>query len=324
MKSFKIALLVCLALGGIFFFNIFAHVIFTWLNTPGSHLDLPRFFEINFLIKVFRFPAAITLILFGFIAFECWRLGYANSALKRLLNQATDASAHEDVVYFYITVSGIGRLLSLLMGLGIGYWLNRQIEIYFGLSLLRQAHPILQFVALVVADSFFMYWEHRLMHTRFLWEIHKVHHAATDFNGINSFRVHPIEGVVGMPFRAIPAALLGIRPDVLVAFSLLNTVYQIAVHSRLDWGRGWLGRYLIINPSRHQIHHSSEQRYWDKNFSVLTIYDRLFGTWQDLDANSAKTPVGFDDDHLHNRRKPVQAMFLICIRWIKGLLGRTP
>jgi sterol desaturase/sphingolipid hydroxylase (fatty acid hydroxylase superfamily) len=58
-----------------------------------------------------------------------------------------------------------------------------------------------------------------------------------------------------------------------------SMVYQLLVHSniRSDWG--WFGRWVLISPAAHRIHHSSKPEHYNKNISVLVIWDRLFGTW---------------------------------------------
>jgi hypothetical protein len=40
-----------------------------------------------------------------------------------------------------------------------------------------------------------------------------------------------------------------------------------------------LGRWVIVSPQYHQIHHSMDEEHRDLNFSVCPIWDHLFGTW---------------------------------------------
>jgi sterol desaturase/sphingolipid hydroxylase (fatty acid hydroxylase superfamily) len=40
-------------------------------------------------------------------------------------------------------------------------------------------------------------------------------------------------------------------------------------------------RWLIVTPDMHQVHHSAWQPETDSNFSsVLSLWDRLFGSWR--------------------------------------------
>jgi hypothetical protein len=41
---------------------------------------------------------------------------------------------------------------------------------------------------------------------------------------------------------------------------------------------GWLG-HLFISPAHHQVHHSSEERHWDRNMGfIFALWDWMFGT----------------------------------------------
>ncbi|MBD0332743.1 MAG: sterol desaturase family protein, partial [Chitinophagaceae bacterium] len=43
--------------------------------------------------------------------------------------------------------------------------------------------------------------------------------------------------------------------------------------------------YILISPNMHKVHHHWQQPYTDSNYgAVLAIWDRLFGTFQKLEA----------------------------------------
>lgn len=247
-----------------------------------QYVGWDEFFTLDYLVKIYKFPAATIGIVVFFFFVEGLRGRSHGSATSRVLSSDMDASTKEDVVYTVLGLASISRLLSLVFSFGLGYVASRLMEDHLGIKLLNGTNPAIQFLAILLLIPFCEYWHHRLMHTPWLWEIHKVHHAASHFNGITTFRVHPLDGALAAPFRAFPAALLGVRPDILAVYSVLNLCYQIWVHSELYINIPWVRRWLVIDPSLHRIHHSSRPEHYDKNFSILTIYDRLFGTWQDI------------------------------------------
>jgi len=64
-------------------------------------------------------------------------------------------------------------------------------------------------------------------------------------------------------------------------------------HANLRWNAGALG-WLLVTPQSHRIHHSTEERHWEKNFgAVLSIWDRVFRTqWHGTDDYPT---IGIDD-----------------------------
>jgi sterol desaturase/sphingolipid hydroxylase (fatty acid hydroxylase superfamily) len=138
------------------------------------------------------------------------------------------------------------------------------------------------FVVFYIVSSFVGYWQHRLMHWRGFWQLHRFHHAATELNILTGFRDNPAEAIVNAFVMLSPLALLKI-PDagLFAAFVLANQIIASLQHSELPWNYGWVGSWIVASPQMHQIHHSIDEEHRDKNFSVCPIWDRLFGTWYD-------------------------------------------
>jgi sterol desaturase/sphingolipid hydroxylase (fatty acid hydroxylase superfamily) len=135
------------------------------------------------------------------------------------------------------------------------------------------------FAVFYLFTTFIGYWQHRMMHWRWFWHLHRFHHAATEINILTSFRSSPGEALRVLPF-AIP--LFFVKPpsaEMFAAFTVANQLLSLLQHSELPWSLGWLGRWLIVSPQYHQIHHSMDEEHRDLNFSVCPIWDHLFGTW---------------------------------------------
>jgi sterol desaturase/sphingolipid hydroxylase (fatty acid hydroxylase superfamily) len=139
----------------------------------------------------------------------------------------------------------------------------------------------------VFVFDFFYYWFHRAQH-RFsgLWSFHRVHHSIVHLNCLNSYH-HVTEEIFRFPFIALPLALL-IEIDVpqLVLLSAFVAAWTQYIHSdtRVHFGRLW--PYFSDN-SYHRIHHSTERKYFDKNFAAFfPFWDRLFGTYCEPDRDA--------------------------------------
>ncbi len=52
---------------------------------------------------------------------------------------------------------------------------------------------------------------------------------------------------------------------------IVNQFYQLLVHTNVTWTWGWFGRWVLISPAAHRLHHSTNPEHYGKNLSVLTI-----------------------------------------------------
>ena len=49
------------------------------------------------------------------------------------------------------------------------------------------------------------------MHSKYFWELHKLHHSATEMNIITVAREHPLVVIVSILLLALPAYIFGIH-----------------------------------------------------------------------------------------------------------------
>jgi sterol desaturase/sphingolipid hydroxylase (fatty acid hydroxylase superfamily) len=128
-----------------------------------------------------------------------------------------------------------------------------------------------------VANDFFFYWAHRFQH-RFLWRYHAVHHSIREMNAVNSYH-HASEAIVSLLLYTIPTSLIvsDMGPG-LPFVSLFIWLHIVWIHSPTRANFGPL-RALFVDNRFHRLHHSLEERHFDKNFGAFTtLWDRLFGT----------------------------------------------
>ncbi|GLR48655.1 sterol desaturase family protein [Sphingomonas astaxanthinifaciens] len=132
-------------------------------------------------------------------------------------------------------------------------------------------------LAMLLVTDFLMYWEHRFEH-RFLWPVHAVHHSVEHLSAATSIS-HPLQFVPMFLFVAIPLSLIDFGSYAMPSMVVIVTSFLLLfIHSPVRTGFGPL-RHLLVEPAFHRIHHSLEERHFDRNFSILfSFWDRLFGT----------------------------------------------
>lgn len=143
--------------------------------------------------------------------------------------------------------------------------------------------------ATVLAYSFANYAIHVLMHrTPPLWRLHRVHHSDTVLDVSTGFRTHPAAFVVSAVWVASVAAVLGLMPWVVMACETLEALVGVASHAnlRLPDRLDQCLRWVVVTPNMHSLHHSAHRPETDSNYgTVLTLWDRMFGTYRDRPAD---------------------------------------
>ncbi|MDP3276609.1 MAG: sterol desaturase family protein [Deltaproteobacteria bacterium] len=171
------------------------------------------------------------------------------------------------------------NLVQLLITLG----LNRVWKSLFsGGSLLHLAHlerPWLEGLIAWLVGTFFFYWWHRLRHANGFWAVfHQLHHSPARIEVATSFYKHPVEIFVDAALAAVVLyPLLGVSLGGAFWNNFFAATGEYLYHGNFRSPR-WL-RYFVQTPELHSIHHQLDvHRY---NFSDLTLWDRLFGTYKD-------------------------------------------
>ena len=142
---------------------------------------------------------------------------------------------------------------------------------------------ILGVMALTLAYAFyfdlFKYWLHRLEHmVPALWAIHSFHHSAERITAITGARHHWLEGLAIVPMVVAVEMIFEVPQNTVVMALLLLKVPDGLQH--LNYKIAWHRVGILFNtPQWHRIHHSIEEKHWEKNFSSsLPIMDVIFGT----------------------------------------------
>jgi len=163
-------------------------------------------------------------------------------------------------------------------------------------SLAALPWPVRVALYFAVAD-FGYYWVHRLMHTRWVWRIHMWHHSPRYLYWLAGMRASlPQEYIVNIPY-ILAAPLIG--PTEWWVFVVIATHVGFKndwQHMNVEWRSSWL-EWLLVTPRYHHIHHSADPRHYVANLGdLLTIWDRLFGTYVDPGTVQKPLTFGIDSD----------------------------
>lgn len=133
----------------------------------------------------------------------------------------------------------------------------------------------------ILAIEFAAYWRHRVEHHPGLWRFHATHHADEELNWLSVLRKHPVSKFIEMLVDTLPALLLGVPAWALVGAQLIRSWWGYFIHADVPWTLGPAGR-VLISPAAHRLHHIRDETLMGSNYgNMLTLWDRLFGTWRD-------------------------------------------
>jgi sterol desaturase/sphingolipid hydroxylase (fatty acid hydroxylase superfamily) len=137
--------------------------------------------------------------------------------------------------------------------------------------------------AAILGWDFIYYWNHRASHeSRWLWAVHVVHHSSERYNLSTALRQPVAEGItLSLPYGLL--ALAGVRPGLIEQARGINLIYQFWIHTEAIKRLSWVEK-VFNTPSHHRVHHGSNRQYLDRNHgSILILWDKLFGTFEEED-----------------------------------------
>ncbi|WP_431284864.1 sterol desaturase family protein [Humitalea sp. 24SJ18S-53] len=253
--------------------------------------------------------------------------GWHRSSFARLL-PGRSTSAGYDLLIFALHLMGLWKFLvaaCTLGGMVLVSALTAQLVADFtaqGLRIRTGSVPVdiaLAFVLFTFAD----YWSHRFFHTRTFWPLHRIHHSATEMTSLTLWRNHPVAPAIEAFFKVWPFALFDVPAlaVTLIGFALL--AYLHLIHSNIGWHWGWFGRWILIPPAGHWIHHAHDAELHGRNLGIPVIWDRLFGTFADPRLASGVHRLGVSDA-ASNTGRPHAEVWHDLVEWLGGLWRLLP
>jgi len=163
-----------------------------------------------------------------------------------------------------------------------------------GVGLMNWAPPpLLAAIAATVAlRSLATYAIHRLSHRLpWLWRIHRVHHSDTLLDLSTGLRNHPLELAFVLPWLIGASIVFGLHPPTLIVYEGVALAFALWDHANLNLPPALERplRLLFVTPDMHHVHHSAARAETDSNYGdVVSIWDRLFGTFRALDRQALR------------------------------------
>jgi sterol desaturase/sphingolipid hydroxylase (fatty acid hydroxylase superfamily) len=224
---------------------------------------------------IFSFSAIILAFLIELIF-----VGWQHSSVKRLFG--FDKSLRTDFISCLLSVFNLYNVLAFLFSFGICYYLVGLIQKSLDLKLIWHIRNyFLQCAIIFVVSDFKEYVRHIVFHrVKPLWKLHEFHHSGTDLNIITNYRGHFLETAIVKFFDVIPYIILGAPFYTFFVVYAFVELHHLLVHSSLKSDWGLIGKYLLVSPDAHKIHHSNQDKHFNTNMgATLIVWDRLFGTY---------------------------------------------
>lgn len=189
-------------------------------------------------------------------------------------------------------------------------------------------------VGLLLVVDFGFFFAHYLSHKLpFLWEFHKVHHAAEVLTPVTVRRMHPMDSITGFAAFGITAGTFnglyswaghgGLDPVIIpgtVAILFVFRLTSVLKHSHIWLNYGWFFSHIFNSPAQHQLHHSIELRHRDCNFGrAFSLWDWMFGTIY-IPEKRETFAMGLDDEE-HLKFRSVADCYLRPIVQAARMLG---
>ena len=254
---------------------------------------------------------------------EYLSVGWSACSLKKILSLS--GSVRNDLFAIVLNLSSIGNYIAIMMTLSV---------FYFALKAMRQAsggEPIFQIdnvwltsLVFVLLSDFVMYWFHRFAHRwQVFWDVHAYHHSADEMTTISGSREHPLFFPLSAFWLLVPTLLIARQPEagLIFLFIFATRLHGLLIHSNISSNWGWVGNWLLVSPAMHRMHHGQADDFHNVNFgSLLTVWDRLFGTWKDpKNVDIARIKVGLAD--IPGNEPPWSYLLNTYTRFVRSLTG---
>jgi len=158
--------------------------------------------------------------------------------------------------------------------------------------------PLVAFVLNFVVVDYLYYWNHRLLHTRPLWPLHRVHHSLDRMDVVGTSRNTLWSSLFIVYVWVNGAAVFFLQdPSFFVLGAALTASLDLWRHSDLGPARDSklyaLLSYVLILPSDHRWHHTDSDEHGNYGAN-LSWWDRLHGTF--VTSQEESPGVGVETD----------------------------
>ncbi|TKD61831.1 sterol desaturase family protein [Flavobacterium sp. ASW18X] len=205
-------------------------------------------------------------------------------------------------LFFTLTTIVVNFPLAFLL-LKASRW---TIENKFGIINWLPEMPLWLYVVLgvLLLDLIGAYTAHLVEHkVKPLWMVHLVHHSDHHVDTTTANRHHPLESFIRYIFTLIGVFLVGAPVGIIMLYQSLSVVSSQFNHANISLPKrvDKLLSYILVSPDMHKVHHHYVLPYTDSNYgNIFSIWDRVFGTYMELDREKIVYGVDTFPDEKEN------------------------
>ncbi len=320
--------------------SFFIFILATFSNLIAEFKNL-NFFNNSFFhekaISLISLPRFQLLILFApILSITLGEVIYNLLRKKKLFDNLSISKIRSSQGYkfadiWYFIFSHLTLKFRFLLGIiSFGYsYFSDSAKAYIQINL--QKYSIFDHSSFIVAIlailflDFSAYISHRIQHGfPLMWSLHEFHHSATEMTIFSNSRRTVLEdlySILLIPFPVVGGFILAqfLQSSSYSAFIFLLFYYAYSsfsgdvAHSsfRVVYPK-WLS-FILMSPSLHWIHHSSNPKHFNKNFGTFfTFWDKLFSTYLGEKHLEDVKEFGIKDSR-YNKSHPINSFFIIPI-----------
>lgn len=226
------------------------------------------------------YSSPVQLVLFVVLLFICWNIENI-AGITLYYNKWKHAFLNAGFIFTNLPVQ-------LVLGICFVKTIHWTVLHHFGLlhHLPLTHHLLLLFITSFIFLDLGEYIYHVIMHrVKRFWMFHLVHHSDTAVDVSTTLREHPGENFIRLSFTLLWVFISGTLFWVLLLRQIIQVGTTLFAHMnyRLPKKLDTLIGFVFITPNLHHVHHHYKQPYTDCNYGdVLSIWDRLFGTFRTL------------------------------------------
>ncbi|EGV42575.1 sterol desaturase family protein [Bizionia argentinensis JUB59] len=201
-------------------------------------------------------------------------------------------------------------LTTIIINFGLAFLLLKSTDWVaahnFGIINWLPEIPLWLYVTLgvLLLDFFGAYLAHFVEHkVPSLWKVHIVHHSDHHVDITTGNRHHPIESVIRFSFTILGVLVVGTPIAIVFLYQFLSVIFTQLTHANIKMPRKLdkLLSYIFVSPDMHKVHHHYVLPYTDSNYgNIFSIWDRLFGTYMELDRDNIVYGVDVFPDAIAN------------------------
>lgn len=238
----------------------------------------------------------IFMCLIGALIFiEAFFSGIKNSSLATLHKR--DRNNFWDIFNILSSASGLYKIIENILWFGMlaamVAWTNSAGFIKLeGIPFWVQL-----FIILLVFDflNFILHlWSHQ---SNWLWLTHELHHSAERISLFTHWRSHPLKTFLKPRFFLL--FVFG-PSEALVAAVMVREFFVLSNHMRWDSDWGWIGRYVLVSPKMHYLHHEVNSLRCNYG-QMFVLWDRMFKTYRAPERSINEMSYGIANYRFKNR-----------------------